>query len=326
MATTKFIGWFVFVVYSNLVLFCIFLNFSSSAAVSLENECNFNDDNDEERKRKTSLLIIISTIGRRNLNMEEAYLLQTLRVLRKEFNQAERFSTTTKVLIVHNTESLDDSYLLQHEAFVHAKNVEFFNDTRFIFKIINVPPLVKQSYQFVNYRVQKQTRDIVSTFEYAIKFASSSSFDGFLIMEDDFLMCDGGIQKIHSFLTQKEYFGKSWMAIRVSFGFNGVVLKTTNDLNHLKDYLFQHSARRPPDHLLVEWFTGETNQAKLHLQQKHSLTYKHNLMEHIGIVSTVRLQPNSGDYLKCFEILTTPTLFSVEAYNFCGFDLCVCGV
>ena len=47
-----------------------------------------------------------------------------------------------------------------------------------------------------------------------------------------------------------------WLALRVSYGFNGVIVHQP-DLASLADHLAGHFDRRPPDHLLFEWFSGE---------------------------------------------------------------------
>ena len=47
-----------------------------------------------------------------------------------------------------------------------------------------------------------------------------------------------------------------WLALRVSYGFNGVLVRQA-DVPSLAAHLRAHYARREPDHLLFEWFSGE---------------------------------------------------------------------
>ena len=47
-----------------------------------------------------------------------------------------------------------------------------------------------------------------------------------------------------------------WLALRVSYGFNGVIVPQA-DLPSLAAHLAAGFSRRPPDHLLFEWFSGE---------------------------------------------------------------------
>ena len=47
-------------------------------------------------------------------------------------------------------------------------------------------------------------------------------------------------------------------------------------------------ARRPPDHLVSEWINAETKQAADYLQGRNNFGYRFNILEHIGLVSSLR--------------------------------------
>ena len=61
--------------------------------------------------------------------------------------------------------------------------------------------------------------------------------------------------------AQASRWDPDWIALRVSYGFNGVVVRHA-DLPSLGAHLVSGYARRPPDHLLYEWFSGKRPETK----------------------------------------------------------------
>ncbi len=71
-------------------------------------------------------------------------------------------------------------------------------------------------------------------------------------------------------------------------------------MNTFREYLLKHQVRRPPDHLVVEWFAGETAESKAYKGNRANIGFRYNLFNHIGIVSTLRKQLQTTFPL-CYE-------------------------
>ena len=100
-----------------------------------------------------------------------------------------------------------------------------------------------------------------------------------------------------------------WLSIRLSYGFVGVVMRTSDALV-FANYLKKHFERRPPDHLLVEWFAGETEESRAHKQGRKHFAFRFNALEHLGYHSSLRHQ-KSPSYPTCYETLPEGVIFKV---------------
>ena len=101
--------------------------------------------------------------------------------------------------------------------------------------------------------------------------------------------------------------------MRLSFGLNGILMQT-HDVSTFAAYMLAHQKRRPPDHLVVEWFAGETAESAAYKKQRHHFGFAHNLLEHLGTKSSLRAS-KQGLFPVCYEPLREPVVFKVEAYS-----------
>jgi len=171
------------------------------------------------------------------------------------------------------------------------------------------------------WKVRKQTRDLV-----ALLHIARGKAQYFLFMEDDVLLCPHGLTTVRYVLNRVSLDDANWFAIRASFGMNGIFVRDA-DLLHLADYLWQHQARRPPDHLVVEWYAGETNESARYRGRRQHYGFRYNIFHHVGSTSTLRYQRRAPETPTCYQPLIPPVVFQVEAHNphWCrGDDLTPC--
>ena len=163
-----------------------------------------------------------------------------------------------------------------------------------------------------NSKVMRQTLDVVSLLE---SVATKSKY--VMLYEDDFELCPGAMTAIHYFIEKANRYNPHWAGIRCSFGLNGIVLQNTDphqDVLYFKSYLLRHYARRPPDHLVVEWYAGEISESKKYISDRKVMAFRHNIANHIGSKSTLRSSKH-WSFPGCFEELIAPQVFEVEAWD-----------
>lgn len=157
-------------------------------------------------------------------------------------------------------------------------------------------------------RVRRQTRDVADVFEAAAGLGRYG-----MTMEDDFRLCPHALRALLYLIDKLNTQWDKWILARVSFGLNGGVM-AADDMSAFASYLRDHVRRRPPDHLLVEWFAGERAESARHKNQRPHFCFRHNLFEHLGFHSTLRSSATAL-FPGCYEELLEPVLFEVEAFK-----------
>ena len=87
---------------------------------------------------------------------------------------------------------------------------------------------------------EKQTRSIAMVMKKAMGQAKYFQF-----LEDDMLLCKGGLEAIHHMLSKASRYHHDWIALRTSYGMNGIFLHD-KDMEHFHQYLLKNQLRRPP--------------------------------------------------------------------------------
>lgn len=260
------------------------------------------------------LVIGIPTVSRPN---NEDYLMQTLVSISNQLPSDPKDLLFARVLVVI-VKLNDASHLRYDEAKAiftssdNSKSIYFeFHDKA----EIDVDPYLnltllrdKGTPNKPGYIVRKQTRDVVKVIN---KSVNKGSY--YLFLEDDMSMCPYGFNVIYYLLNKATSYHKDWLAIRASYGMNGIFMKN-DDLPIFAAYLYKHHSRRPPDHLVVEWFAGETAESAAYRKNRVNIGFRYNIFNHIGVTSTLRGAKQTG-FPACYEELLVPTVFEVEAFN-----------
>lgn len=305
----------------------------SSELKTIKDELNYCKSFVEQKKNIVStppisssddkwLVIGIPTVARIH---DEPYLLRTLESIAQQLPTDPDDILYSKVLIIVVNMQVNAHADRTHKVFEEAK-IKYTTgehahlSSSFLFtelkkeEIIPDPiPNRNQHNDLGNanvpgFLVRRQTRNIVSVMR-----KSFNKGKYYLFSEDDMILCHQGLFAIQYLLRKANEYHPNWLAIRTSYGMNGIFMHN-KDLETFSKYLLKHQARRPPDHLVVEWYAGETPEAKEYRGKRANIGFKWNLFDHLGVISTLRSQKASA-MPRCYEMLVEPVVFQVEAYN-----------
>lgn len=247
------------------------------------------------------LSILIPTVPRKK---DPEYLIKTLEILE---TQLEGFGSTVEVVSWNS----NIGGFTVNNIFDQARK-RWKDDLRFVFEQ-NPQPAIKFSRAQLaagtankpGVIVQKQARDVAGLLSFA---AGRSDFA--LLIEDDWRFCEDALILLKYAIRKALRRDKDFISLVVSHGMNGIVFRN-KDLTYFSDYLLQHQKRRPCDHLVIEWMAGETNESSKYKGNRAHFTFRYNLLEHFGVVSSVG-HP-WGNSPRCFEQLEM--LFKVQAFD-----------
>jgi len=287
------------------------------------------------------LTIGIPTVSRHGGSETTNYLNQTLYSIYSQQLSAASSSSPQQLLSYNVVVMNNNPRNRSHTQFVQAKHhyaatagvvvetpgicIHFVDNP---YNYTDPPDTRKSDFESANVPgplVRKQTRDIAALLQYVATSQSAMAEEEeevtapklFLLVEDDFPMCPRALLDLeHAVATANQQY-PGWFAMRVSHGLNGILLHTS-DLQKFQRYLLKHQIRRPPDHLAVEWFTGETDESATDKQQRPHLTYRFDLFRHIGKVSSLQHGGSSDVHAKpdsCHQQLVYSRLFKIEAFD-----------
>mmetsp|Transcript_8610 Transcript_8610/g.25858 ORF Transcript_8610/g.25858 Transcript_8610/m.25858 type:complete len:641 (+) Transcript_8610:373-2295(+) len=135
----------------------------------------------------------------------------------------------------------------------------------------------------------------------------------YMFLEDDFRVCPYTIRAVHYALAKLHNQQPNWLALRISYGMNGVVMRT-KDIPSLIRHFKAGVARKPCDILWQEWAVGTKRPRELGVRQLS--VYRYNMMAHRGDVSSFPVRMHRRKWPGCFEKMARAwSLHIRERYN-----------
>jgi hypothetical protein len=183
-------------------------------------------------------------------------------------------------------------------------------------------------------KVRRQSLDVVSLLDEVAKRPSRY----FLFTEDDFELCPNGVLALQYAVSKARRYtvgsavsaedhrgGRPFAALRCGIGLNGIVMHNSaayNDVAAFRSYLRRHYARRPPDHLVVEFYAQESDEARRYFAEGDSqgrrrrvAAFRHNIFRHMGGHHSTLRDEVAWSTPACFTELIAPQVFEVEAWS-----------
>eukprot|EP00276_Gloeochaete_wittrockiana_P003887 CAMPEP_0184647524 /NCGR_PEP_ID=MMETSP0308-20130426/4476_1 /TAXON_ID=38269 /ORGANISM="Gloeochaete witrockiana, Strain SAG 46.84" /LENGTH=361 /DNA_ID=CAMNT_0027078561 /DNA_START=259 /DNA_END=1344 /DNA_ORIENTATION=+ len=270
------------------------------------------------------MLIAIPTVPRMD---NPVYLLRTLQTLTALLTEDEHgiFYGRIKIVVINNRVGMHAVFDLARHKFRNSSYITFVEkpfETEDPFP--DAGDLDMANANLPGTRVRKQTADVAYLLRASLWAAVGrfAEYDPktkppppsvpqlFMFMEDDFELCPNGWHAISYAITKATLYHPDWVSLRFSSGLNGLVIRG-KDVVAVASYFEKNAKRRPPDHLMAEWYMAETDDSKAVVGNRMNMAFRFNLFHHIGQVSSLGNHPPS---FGCYSTLND-NLFEGEMFH-----------
>ncbi len=258
------------------------------------------------------ILVSIITIPRAQ---GKNYLKATLSSVEKQFFTLQNVMPGAHVIVI--------SLRKEHDSWESAR-AAYGEQTVHNYQFLSLAPLdVRSNTTFpkgrwgtVKRRTVQHNLDVKLWLTKTHKTCLEKQLDFVLLMEDDFTWCTSvATHIVHILSGLRTYQNVPFSAVRISFGLNGLIL-WCSDLPAIYRMIDNEKTDGPPDTLLAEFLTGQTAAGKKYFASRTFMAYRYNLMEHIGMVSTVGNFGQDGRAIpQCFDILTSTGILQSERFD-----------
>lgn len=294
-----------------------------------------------ETKRPSSLprkdawlLVGIPTVPRKgeaDTAVTSTLLYRTVKSYIDQLAQNEALSSAVTIAVVNNRPGAHPIFNAVRKTVEQLASDQYFEDAVAAVRFFDAVPIdltavpsgdndIEDLHEKPTAAARKQTLDVVALLDTVRQLKSKY----YLFTEDDFTLCQNGLMAIQYMIGKANlYLGRGkgerpFSAMRCGFGLNGIIMHndpSNNDVRRFRDYLLRHNARRPPDHLVVEFFASETDEGRKHFGGRRPAAFRHNIFLHNGgKQSTIRVE-EGWSTPQCFTDLIVPQVFEVEAWD-----------
>ena len=258
------------------------------------------------------------------------YLSPTLDSIVDALPASSPLASTVDIVVVNNQDPPE-----AHTGVQRARE-HFGGRVRIVNKQPPDPPLKCPRRGKLKPQVQRQTCDLVAAIRAIDSLKPTPRY--VMLMEDDWLLCPNGMIALQYFIDkarrdpaiprsrrelesardpvprcpsatpshrhaprQASRYDPDWIALRVSYGFNGVIVRHA-DLPSIGEHLASGYERRPPDHLLYEWFSGERPETRRAPARPHAVPVLWSAVPAAMMATTTLMYPDSASSARVTSI------------------------
>ncbi|KAF2071410.1 hypothetical protein CYY_007274 [Polysphondylium violaceum] len=287
------------------------------------NNNNNNNNNNEQKEKKSDyknhLAIVIPTVPRYGSKDETIdYLTDTLSSIESQIEEIyDTFGLKLSIYVYNNSPFNHSLFYQLQEVYTLKGDMYHFQDNIFTLEEGDIVDQIVDDhdnpFDKPGKRVQKQTLDIIKILS---KVKSKAEY--VLLMEDDFPLCNNSLSIFNYIIHKSNLYNPFWDLIRTSFGLNGFLIRS-NSIEGITKYLYGNRYIKPSDILLSEWMCGMREMGLRRVgvcneNKRNGITFRWNLFNHIGKVSSLRLT-HAPRIAQCWQDYSS-LLLEFDQYNY----------